>query len=168
MANKIRVPATTVQLIQILGVILREHLRIQLWDTECWTFEHVADWCVFPRDPDTTENWAPPDFEMSVYLGSGRCRASGYGSDPEKAKELQLRVRCEFSEWDPAGLSRWDFQMWIRIPDGSVVRHHYACDLGYGNDRDISAVPANESRMPQDPPRKLAFWRQTSEPAQAA
>lgn len=172
-SKKIRVPATTVQLVQILGEILREHIKISLYGTECWTFEHVADWEIkrteymLPSQENDGGSFDPQDYEykateyrMTTYLGSGKCLAFGYGDGLGSVKELQLRVRCELCNWVPTGLKFWDVQAWIKLPDGSITCHHYQCHLGYGQECDIISAK-DFPQMPEDPPRKIAFWQQT-------
>ena len=164
--KKIRVPATTVQLVQILGVILRENLKIRIYGehSECWTFEHVTDWEVPvepPKEGADQAEWEHYEWqsvrgehEMSVYLGSGHC--SAFSSD-QKVKRLELRVRCEHSTWVATSLRMWDFQIWGKFADESVWRHHFSCHLGYGTDRTISSEKLSD--VAQNPPKKIAFWR---------
>jgi len=168
MSKKIRVPATTVQLVQILGVILREHLKIPIDEegSECWTFEHVVDWDIQIREPGPKASHAEwcsyqyrvelgrPEHEMSVYLGAGYCHVF----NPEQGvKRLELRVRCEHSIWVTASLRMWDFQIWGKFDGEPVWRNHFSCSLGYGTDRDI--LPETLAAVPQSPPKKIAFWR---------
>lgn len=161
--KKIRVPATTVQLIQILGTILREHIKLRPLDTECWTFEHVAKWGIYGKKPGPEAGlveWSEyqlyenPVHAMQTYLGYGHYIE-------EEGKRLDLRVRCEHTTWVGASLRDWHFQIWIKFPGGSTKQYHYRCDLGYGDSRDIS--PVEDSQMPHDPPRKIAFWRRQEE-----
>lgn len=172
--KKIRVPATTVQLVQILGDIIRNHIKISLYDTECWTFEHVADYEVRWEEPDPdageTEwleylNYGNPEHSMNVYLGSGKVFAFGYHclGDP---KQLDLRVRCEHSHWEPTAQKYWDLQIWIKPPNGPIQQHHFTCHLGYGTCRSIFSE--TDSKMSQRPPRKIDFWRQKKGEARAS
>lgn len=168
--KKIRVPSTTVELVQILGAVLRDHTKIKQWDAECWTFEHVADWDIerteymLPSQANGDDSFPIQDYEykvvehhQTIYLGSGKCHAFGYGKDPGNAKELELRVRCEYDDWIPTGQKLWDIEVWIKLPDGSIARHHYICFLGYGQDRDI--MLKENSKMRKHPPNRIAFWR---------
>jgi hypothetical protein len=162
MANeKIRVPATTVELVQILGVILREHIKVELHGCECWTFEHVTDWDIpedesIPAEFGDTEISSPQiRHQMEVYLATGYFTAFGH-DEPGNARRVDTRVRCELSTWVPAFQSFWDFQIWFKLPDNSIEQHHYRCFREYGDKRDIAV---ENTSIPAEPPRKIAFWK---------
>lgn len=174
-SKSIRVPATTVDLVLVLGRILRKHLQLEILETECWTFEHAADWEIYTKPPaegaDPSEwEWyeyysSRPEHEMTVYLGSGNCLARGLGEDPKKALKIEIRVRCEYGEWVLASLSSWDFQLWLKLPDGTILRRHFDSSIEYTPhhqvaDREIDEIDPSKSRMPVHPPRKIAFWRE--------
>ncbi len=160
--KKIRVPSTTVDLIQILGTILRDHLELDLPESECWTFEYVTDWEIYGKEDEWSDDFPVPYLDTeavnSVYLGTGKCWAFGYGDNHGNAEQLDLRVRCQHSRWITGGSDYWDFQLWIKTPDGTVRQHRYTCNLWGASGRDI--FPKTGSKMPQNPPRKIAFWRQ--------
>lgn len=147
--RKIRVPATTVQLVQILGEILRDRMRLRMWRTECWTFEHVAEW----NTPKTNE-------KTTVYLGSGDCEMFGIKNGPTREPlKLSLRVRCEYNRVEDdkfAIFGNWYIQMWVRLPNNRIARSHYHCDFGYGDERKITGLV---NHMPILPPNRIAFWR---------
>ena len=163
MDKEIRVPATTVQLVQILGTIIRDHLKVRLFGTECWTFQHVVNWEIWGEEPKSEAEesermnyeYRNPEHRMSVYFGAGHLKAFGYGEEPMNAKRLDIRVRCEHARWVPTGFSFWDFQIWLKLPDGSVERHRFTYHLGYGEERSIHAELLR--RMPANPPKKFAF-----------
>ncbi len=188
-SKKIKVPATTVQLVQILGGILRDYIKIYVVDTECWTFDHVANW-----ETKRTESMMPPsqasdgglleqedyeyqvtDHRMAVYLGSGKCRAMVFSNeDSGVIKSVELRVRCQRSEWVAANLHYWDIQIWMKIFDSPIERYHYECFPWSGN-KPLDATLRSDLEIPKLPPRKIAFWRKQetspinlSEPARSA
>ena len=162
--KKIRVPATTVELIQILGNILRDHIKLGIIGSECWTFEHVRDWEIYGEKPDSDADvveWdlyllhGNPEHRMSVYFGSGNCHVVG----PDGKTEL--RVCCEHRDWIPASINYWDVQVWIKSPNQPIARHHYQCFHHGRWLRDVCLV--KNSKMRQRPPKKIAFWRKDPE-----
>jgi hypothetical protein len=163
-SNSIRVPATTVDLVLVLGRILRKHLQLKILETECWTFEHVADWEIYYKLPADDADASEREW-YEVYLGSGHCLTRGAGQDSAKALKIELRVRCEYGKWDSAGLNRWDFQLWLKLPDGTIQRRHFGSSIEHiphhqVADREVYEIDSSKSRMPMSPPRKIAFWRQ--------
>ena len=165
MSKEIRIPETTVQLVQILGTILRDHLKISFYGdrTECWTFKHIVNWQIRGDEPGpyaSYDEWwnymfyLNPEHEMSVYLGSGYCHAF---SSEHRVKKMELRVRCEHSRWIATSLRAWNIQIWMKFEGKTVKRHQFRCHLGYGSDRRIYEEDA--SSIPMHPPKKIAFWR---------
>ena len=163
--KKIRVPATTVALVEMLGHILRNEIKFRLRESACWTFEFVTEWQIStepePEEDDVTQDkwfqwdyYHNPDHQMSTYIGSGYCHPLIAG----RGKKLDLRVRCEHVQ--SLYFSYWEFYIWTRDPDGEVTKYHYRCHLGYGYDRDYYLIEGKESNMPDNPPRKIAFWRE--------
>lgn len=166
-SKKIRVPETTVEMVLMLATVLRDYINIQLSGTESWTFEHTADWEVHPKENEEGYPfYGGPEHEMNVYLGTGNCWAFGYKDTAGPVKKLDIRVRLEYSKWVPLDMSYWDIQIWIKLPDNSVVAHHYECHVDFGNGnyghdtREISAATERSTKMDPNPPRKIAFWKQ--------
>lgn len=95
MSNEIRIPATTIEMIQVLGCVLREHIQLQMASTECWTFNHVKDWQIRGKEPTEDASQAEwdqymlnenPRHKQSVYLGEGYFRAFVSGDTPVRGR----------------------------------------------------------------------------------
>jgi hypothetical protein len=167
-SKKIRVPETTVEMILMLATILRDHIKIQLVGTECWTFEHTADWEIrLKENEEGYPFYGGPEHKMNVYLGTGKCWAFNYKDVAGPVKKLDIRVRLEYSKWVPMDMSYWDIQIWIKLPDNSVVAHHYESHTNFGSESyghrttEVSAVTDRFIKMDPNPPRKIAFWKET-------
>lgn len=161
--KEIRVTSIIVQLIQLLGTILRDQLGFKLYRPECWTFEHVGKYEIpvdrhakEPAKDASNEEWGEydrskePEHEVSVYMGTGRFPVySGNGVD-----QVEVRVRCEHDHWTPTGLKSWDIQMWVKWPTKEMQYEHFWCSLGYGTDCSISPC---DLPIPKLPPRRFSF-----------
>lgn len=167
---QLRITGQVVELIQILGTLLRSHMFLQDISDECWTVEHSADWGIpYREDPSLSDEdraWADfmhagrDEHEQTTYLLTGKaCWITGEGKSREHGWH-RIRANCEFSDWHDAGLSLWDIQIWAEVDD-RIDRYHFLCHRGYGDDRDICL--AEPGKMPLTPPRKIAFWREREE-----
>jgi len=151
MSKHIRVPSTTVELIQILGEILRNHLGLSVHRTECWTFRHVSSWETMRSDFD----YPVVDQRNSLYMGEGSCAASGEQLGSRSYQKLDLRAQCHYNNWESAGSMMWEIHMWIQLPDGSILSRPYRCFLGSGSDRDIDHDP--KLKIKTHPPKRIGF-----------
>lgn len=150
MAEKIRIPSTSVELVLILGVIFREHIKLSLQGTECWTFEHVADFS------HISYNEGEEDLEVNnyldIYLGSGYLHAY---IDDGPVQKVETRVRCTHNQWVPCDESDWTFELWLKPENGKIMRYRYACPKVFSNVENIFLL--NNENMPLIPPKKISF-----------
>jgi hypothetical protein len=155
--GKIRIPSTSVELVQILGMILRDHLKLKLWGTECWTFEQVSAYDVKSKDniDPETDIYRGVEHEVNVYLGEGYFRARHFTPNTPDTEKVQARVRCELSKWVPASLSVWIFHIWLKAENGEIRRYYFECHRGYGSGRNINLDEKKE--IPLLPPKRIAF-----------
>ncbi|MFH1223637.1 MAG: hypothetical protein V1647_04770 [Pseudomonadota bacterium] len=163
-SKKIRVPATAVELIQFLGAILRDHLGLKFQKTECWTFFHVAQWPInkevsdddfVPCCVDPGTYWVRTH-DINVYLGKGYAKVLSSG----RYERVELRTRCEHVYWEELGLKSWNIQLWVRMPDGSILSKEYNCFTDYGDRQDT--MEAHNPSISKYPPRRIAFWKEDS------
>lgn len=162
-SNEIRIPCTTVQLVLILGKILRKHLRIKMIGTECWTFIPSASMGVYGHCPAySTEE----DVSLDVirkktqkhfivwYYGFGYCYE---GTEASTSDKLELRVTCDHHK-SIDSFDFWYFQLWLRRHDGSIERHYFQCDLGHGNKMDVArATLSGFPNLQEHLPKIIAF-----------
>ncbi len=163
--SKVQVSSMYVELIQILGRVLRKNLKMCLRKAESWDVEHVADWGIYGKQPDSDaseEAWfnfhqyENPIHEMHTYLASGKCSPMSYGDIKGRTQDVEIRVRAEFSKWIAVAQSYWDIEMWVMVEGGTVQRYHFHCSRGYGEDRDIYEQPLS-AKMKDTPPKKIKF-----------
>lgn len=152
MKEKIRVPSTTVELVQILGTIIRDHLKIRQFGTECWTFQQVADYEVRSKE---CEGYRPVEHRNCVYLGEGYLKAQYYSINSGNAEKVEIRTRCEHNNWEAAGLKSWRIELWLKPENGDIRRYFFFCNKGYGFDRDICLF--DDKTIPAFPSNKIAF-----------
>ena len=85
MATAMRVPSATVELIQILGTILRDRVGLSISKTECWTFPKILkkdDSSFEPSNPVATFERAQNEY--LIYLGAGHCMVQKPGSGQDR------------------------------------------------------------------------------------
>lgn len=156
MKEKIRVPSTTVELVQILGTIFRDQLKIIQFGTECWTFQQVADYEVRTKtEAYPGAGYKPTEHRNSVYLGEGHLKAQFYTANSGNAEKVEVRTRCVHNNWEAAGLKSWIIELWLKPEDGEIRRYHFFCNKGYGFDRDICLF--DDKTISELPPKKIAF-----------
>jgi len=156
MKEKIRVPSTTVELVQIFGTIFRDHLKIRQFGTECWTFQQVADYEVRSKqDVYPGADYKQVEHSNSVYLGEGSLKAQFYTTDTGNAEKVEIRTRCEHNNWEGAALKSWTIELWLKPENGEIRRYFFFCNKGYGFDRDICLF--DDKVIPNFPPNKIAF-----------
>lgn len=158
MSQKTRITSIEVELVQVLGTILRDHLKLQPHGSECWTFTHDYNYNIAPeeeRDPET-DIYCGVEHEVSVYLTEGYLPVMNSG----KIEKVELRVHCELCKWVPTALSFWIFQFWLKPENGEVKGYYFECHREYGWNRDIHL---NESKVVSPfPPQEIAFKGQPS------
>ena len=102
--NEIRVPRTTAMFVRVLGLILRDHLKLELKEHEHWTFEHVGNWesggrrassiQKYPADTKNNEqqliDWLElvtrSEFECSCWVGQGEAKPYKFGVRIERTE----------------------------------------------------------------------------------
>jgi len=138
--KEVKVTATSVELITILGRIINERMQMPVVGLG-WTIQFDAE--------STAQNEA-------LYLMSGSCMTN----DPDwlciLMNRLSITVRCERS-WSSA-LLMWDLQIWVKHSSGFIDRYRYACnrDLTHcGRIFDTNYDPNDQ--MAETPPTKLAL-----------
>lgn len=151
MAEKIRVPSTSVELVLILGAILRKHITLSLQGKECWTFERIVDFSQTSYDDEKGE--LEVDNYLTVYLGSGYLHA--YIEDGPVQK-VETRVRCTRNQFMPCNETAWSFELWLRPENGKIMRYRYDCTESFINGDD-EIYPIKNMIMALLPPRKIAF-----------
>lgn len=163
--SKVQVSSMYVELIGILGAVLRHNLKMHLREAESWDLEHVADWGIYGERPDddaSESEWSTfhlhenPIHEMHTYLASGKCSPMSYGAIKGRGQRVEIRARAEFSKWVAVAQSYWSIQMWVMVEGGAVQRYHFHCHRGYGEDRDIHEQPLPK-KMKDAPPKRIKF-----------
>lgn len=159
---KIRAPSTTVELVHILGDMLRTKLKINVAITEGWTFEPVAEWTSYGANRECSKqnalywehvaNETPKHF-TSIYLCSGCCYE---GISSHVSRRLDLRARCERYMWDSAGIGYWIIQLWVKHSDGLVESIYHEYDFGDTKDN-ARAQNTPLYKMKEAPPKCIAF-----------
>ncbi len=163
MATAMRLPSATVELIQILGTILRDRVGLSISKTECWTFPKILqkdDSSYEPSNPVATFERAQNEY--LIFLGAGHCMVQKPGSGQDR---IELRVRCVRNKCLTLDIGdSWDIQLWQQDLDTkSIFRcHHFVChcyrnELDFGAQRVISAVGLKASKMRVNPPRDIRF-----------
>lgn len=172
----IRVPRTTAMFVTGLGRILREHFGLSITEHEHWTFEHVAQWlkCGSPGECsvhgmsdkfraqlikqegpgpwfDYDHSYVPCHYHLAAYIGTGQVEV--------RHQKVDLRVRIEQSRVDylPPDECVFVVHIWIRDAAGNITKG------AFGLLDDGRPYVADDEVVPDQPPRRLAFWRQAEE-----
>jgi len=138
--SEIKVTATSVELITILGKIINERMQMPIVGLG-WTIQFNA------------EKIAPTE---ALYLMRGSCMTGSEEGLPKQMKHLDITVRCEHG-WSGA-LLLWDLQIWVKHSSGFIDRYRYACnrDLTHcGRLFDPNEDPNDQ--MAEMPPTKIAL-----------
>jgi len=165
MRKDIRVPETIVELLQILGLMLRDQMMLTAVANECWTIRPISEWDItHPCIEDLMAQYEWPrratlqfdkiEHRMSLYFISGHCIISA--GCPESEERVEIRViaeKCDSSE--SMGLAYWVLKVWMQLKDGTIHRFHFQCHLGYGSDRDFLAESIEKMRPL--PPARISF-----------
>jgi hypothetical protein len=185
----IRIPRTTALFVTGLSRILREEFGFKITEHEHWTFRQVGQWetCGSPgacpvhgiskeayEVADRSAYEAYPDdeharwhhaemfyvpcyeFKNGAYIGIGQSQAVVVGRGRFK---LDLRVRIEQSCWTAMpsnGDMTYIVQVWVRDEDGNIQNGEFGL-------HDDGQPYRTENELPDNPPRKIAFWRSAEE-----
>lgn len=108
--STLRIPATYCELVIVLGKVLRTHLNLRIWHTECWTFKYSDSLFV------------------DCYEGKGNFLAS---LPPEhcsvhRADDLvEAEVVCQQDKRVEPG---WEIEMKLKFPNGKTTQHTFKVD----------------------------------------
>lgn len=146
MSNDIRVPSTTVEIIHILGQILRQNLEFEVWRTECWTLKDIASW------NEEYDDHGCPGRYIQLYYVQGHC----YEDRPSRAEKLEIRASCEYDDCVVGSLKSWTVKFWVQREDGTIRKYYFFCTkYGYGGSWDVDDF--EDKPFEDNPPARIAF-----------
>ncbi len=138
--KEVKVTATSVELITLIGRILNEKIQLPLTSL-CWTI--MFD----------TENTAKSE---ALYLMSGGGSTNFESWFPAQQQRYDITVRCERSWWST--LLMWDLQIWVKHESGYVDRYRYVCDRAFAHCcRIFNPNEDPNDQMAETPPTKIAL-----------
>lgn len=158
--SKFRISSLYVDLVQYLGIILRDFKKIEVIKTECWTFTFTGNSASYANRHPVT------------YYGKGSFKAKipeeyrdGNQDDticdlfPERGfeGEVQVAVMCDlFQQGD---FDEWIFYIWLRWPNGatsySSAQKRPGCELDHGWSRTSAEPPFRVGTL--TPPEEIRF-----------
>ncbi len=109
-SNESRHTSTDVELIRILGFILREKIQLEITIPECWTFRFLA--------PNQTRD------EIFFALGTGHCMSP---KAPWQTHDMMQQLELWTSITRSAKTGLWTAKIWIKYPDNFIDRYMYIC-----------------------------------------
>ena len=142
--KKSRHTSTDVELIRMLGLILREKIQLEIIIPECWTFYFSA--------PNETRD------EVVFVLGSGRCMSPKAPWQAHNTMQ-QLKLRTSTTRSLETGL--WTVKIWIKYPDNNIDRYMHICSSDLARCRRVF----NPSWLDMDaePPAMIDFEKDDKE-----
>lgn len=137
-----RIPSGLTEIVQILGAVLRNHLRFEILIHECWTFK-------FPEPTGNSDLDKGHNCFWQTHFAEGNFTAKIAEEDRAEGKaEDTVQIRVKGKQFHGNDLKNdWEFAIWLKLPNGRIQKHHFVKSRSDTTPKQIEIVaelPPNE------------------------